>query len=112
MGTQVTKRRLGKMWTHLLNKMRDLVTKDIEKAIRMPSSPQSLIARLSFRNPRSQRPGEVWSKKDIALVDEDQVREYSSWLGIHKSMGLDDMHSYLLGELADVIAGPLLIIFK
>ncbi|PKU45921.1 rna-directed dna polymerase from mobile element jockey-like [Limosa lapponica baueri] len=96
----------------LLNEMGDLVTQDIEKAVRTLPSPQCLLARSSFRNTRSQRPGEVWNKEDIMLADNDQVREYLSRLGIHKYMGPDGMHPQLLRKLSDVIARPLSVIIK
>lgn len=50
------------------------------------------------------------SKEDVFLMEEDQVREYLSKLDIHKSMGLDEIHLWLL-RVTDVIAKPLSIIF-
>jgi len=45
------------------------------------------------------------------LVEEDQVREDLSKLGIHKPMGPDRMCPRVLRELADVIVRPLAITF-
>lgn len=47
----------------LLNETGDLFTQDVEKAVRISSSPQSLLARLTFRNPRSLKAGESVSEK-------------------------------------------------
>lgn len=43
-----------------------------------------------FRNPRT------WIKKGITVVEEDQVREYLSKLGINKSIGPDGMQPCLM----------------
>lgn len=74
----------------LLNEMGDLFTQDVEKAVRMPSSPQSLLARLTFRNPRSLKAGDLCIRGDIALVDKDQVRQYLSRLDMHKKVRKKD----------------------
>jgi len=34
--------------------------------------------------------GKFWSKEDLPLVEEDEIREYLSKLVIHKSMGPDN----------------------
>lgn len=47
--------------------------------------------------------GKVWSKEDVLLVDEDQVREHLSKLVICKSLGPNMMHPQVLRELGDVM---------
>jgi len=51
----------------VLNEMGDLVTQNMKEAVRMPPSPQRLVTRLAFRNVRTKRLAEVWSKEDTAL---------------------------------------------
>ncbi|GAB0193858.1 mitochondrial enolase superfamily member 1 [Grus japonensis] len=97
----------------LLNEVRDLVTQNMEKAEVLHAAFASICtSKTSF--PESQVPetsGRVWSKEDIPLVEEDQVREYLRKLAVHKSVGPDGTHSQALKELADVIARPLSVIF-
>lgn len=74
----------------------------------MPSLPQSLLARLAFKNPRPQRP----ETKDGArkMAQDNQVREHFRKFDIHKSMGCDGIHPQVLKKLVDVIVRPLSII--
>ncbi|PKU49358.1 rna-directed dna polymerase from mobile element jockey- hypothetical protein [Limosa lapponica baueri] len=55
-------------------------------------------------------PEKAWTKEDLPLAEEDQVRDQVSKLDIRRSMGPDGMHPQVLRELEEVIAGPLPII--
>lgn len=73
----------------------------------MPSSPQSLLERLAFRNHRPLRPVAKSGTRKTLLEDGNQVREFLNSLDIHKSMKLDREHPQTLRELTDVIVSPL-----
>ncbi|GAB0177898.1 mitochondrial enolase superfamily member 1 [Grus japonensis] len=97
----------------LFNKTGDLGTQDMEKAEVLNAGFLSVFTSKTGLQESQvlETKGKDWSKKDVPLIEEDQIREYLSNMDTHKPMGPDGIHPQVLRELADVIVRLLSIIF-
>ncbi|GAB0203562.1 mitochondrial enolase superfamily member 1 [Grus japonensis] len=96
----------------LRNETGDLVTQDMEKAEVLNDFFASVFTGKCLSHTAWVTEGRDWENAEPPTVGEDQVREYLRNLKVHKSMGPEEMHPWVLRKLVDEVARPLSIIFE
>ncbi|GAB0205305.1 mitochondrial enolase superfamily member 1 [Grus japonensis] len=106
------KRRTRENVGPLRNEMGELVTQDMEKAEVLNDFFASVFTGKCLSHTAQVTEGRDWETAEPPTVGEDQVREYLRNLKVHKSVGPDELHPWVLRELADEVARPLAILFE
>jgi len=91
-----------------------LVTQDMEKAAVFNDFFASVLTSKcsSHTTQDTEGKGRDWKNKELPTVGECQVRDHVRNLKVHKSMGPDEVHPWVLREHADAVVKALSIIFE
>ena len=102
------------MWALSGRKPGDLVTRDMEKAEVLSDFFASVFTGKGSGNTAqaAESSGKNLEKVDLPAVSEDEVQDHLRNLKVHKSMGPNKIHLWVLRELMDEVAKLLLIIFE
>ncbi|GAB0210220.1 mitochondrial enolase superfamily member 1 [Grus japonensis] len=106
------KRRTRENVGPLRNETGDLVTQDMDKAEVVNDFFASVFTGNCLSHTAQVTEGRDGENAEPPTVGEGQVREYLRNLKVHKSMGPDEMHPWVLRQKADEVARPLSLIFE
>ncbi|GAB0204075.1 cAMP-dependent protein kinase inhibitor alpha [Grus japonensis] len=94
------------------NEIVDLVTQDMGKAEVLNEFFASVFTSKCLSHTVTEDKGRDWENEELPTVGEDQVRDHLRNLKMHKSMGPDEIHLWVLRELVNEVAKPLSIVFE